>query len=167
MGLRLSHVITRRNPIPFAMMLAACWTRSGCLATHGNRVDMADQNGALLWRSFHRVLETEVSYGGTPKWMVYNGNSMEFLLRLMIWVYHHFRKPPNKWMKIVSGDREDSSTVSLFCSDTVVNLESSQHSSWYKALVTAKLPAVGAFGWHVHAQTLLAGSCKGLCLDLN
>ena len=125
MELRLSHVITRRNPIPFAMMLAACWTRSGCLATHGNRVDMADQNGALLWRSFHRVLETEVSYGGTPKSMVYNGNSMEFLLRLMIWVYHHFRKPPNKWMKIVSGDSEDSSTVSLFCSDTVVNLESS------------------------------------------
>lgn len=25
-----------------------------------------------------------------------------------------FRKPPHKWMKIVSGEREDSSTVSLF-----------------------------------------------------
>ena len=167
MGLRLSYVITRRNPIPFAMMLAACWTRSGCLATHGNRVDMADQNGALPWRSFHRVLETEVSYGGTPKWMVYNGNSMEFLLRLMIWVYHHFRKPPNKWMKIVSGDREDSSTVSLVLFGYSSQPWIIQHFSWYKALVTAKLPAVGAFGWHVHAQTLLAGFCKGLYLDLN
>ena len=28
--------------------------------------------------------------GGTPKWMVYNGQS---LLKCMIWGYHHFRKP--------------------------------------------------------------------------
>ena len=52
------------------------------------------------------------------------------------------------------------------CSDTVVNLES---SSIIPGIVQSigHRQAVGAFGWHVHAQTLLAGSCKGLCLDLN
>ena len=30
--------------------------------------------------------------GGTPKWMVYNGQS---LLKWMIWGYHHLRKHPD------------------------------------------------------------------------